>query len=94
MVLYGTSGRAAAPFEGGWLCKALPTKLALLSSSGGPQPLDRTGACDVDFNGFAASGADPALVAGAAVDAQFWSRDRFDAFGTNLSSAVEFVLGP
>ncbi|MCK6446755.1 MAG: hypothetical protein L6Q99_10220 [Planctomycetes bacterium] len=94
MVLYGTSGRAAVPFEGGWLCEALPTKLALLSSSGGPPPLDCTGAFDVEFNALAASGVDPTLVPGATVDAQFWSRDRFDAFGTNLSSAVEFVLGP
>jgi len=41
-----------------------------------------------------ASITDPALVAGATVWSQFWSRDPADPFTTNLSDALRFLIAP
>jgi hypothetical protein len=47
-----------------------------------------------DFNAYIASGADPALVAGATVNVQHWSRDPAASFGDRLSNAVTAVIAP
>lgn len=47
---------------------------------------------DYDFNTWVATGLDPALVAGAMVDGQFWFRDPGSPSTTGLSGGVEFVL--
>ncbi|MCC6406731.1 MAG: hypothetical protein IT453_06180 [Planctomycetes bacterium] len=92
---YGTSGAQAVPFQGGWLCAHGPLKRIALQSSGGhPPPSDCSGSFTVDFNAHAASGSDPALVAGAAFAGQWWSRDPAASFGTSLTGAVRGTLGP
>ena len=64
------------------------------SSNGAPPPaLDCSGAFDLDFNAWVASGKDPALVSGQTVWAQYWSRDPLAPSTTNLSDALTFVLG-
>ena len=42
------------------------------------------------------SGADPALVPGVVVHAQYWARDPYDptGFGTSLSDGLAFTLLP
>lgn len=90
LFFYGTSGRQAAPFQGGFLCVKTPLKRLLPQNSGG------AGACagtfDYDFNAWIATGVDPALVGGATVDGQFWFRDPNSPSTTGLSGGVEFVL--
>jgi hypothetical protein len=61
-------------------------------NSGGATPCGGTYA--LDFNAWIASGADPALVPGATVCGQYWSRDPMDAFGTSLTNAIQFSICP
>jgi hypothetical protein len=92
---YGKSGPASLPFQGGTLCVAAPlTFLGGQSTGGASTGHDCSGAQKVDFNVWIASGADPALVAGQMVHAQFMSRDVLDATGHGLSDAIEFTIGP
>ncbi|MBI5434144.1 MAG: hypothetical protein HZA52_15025 [Planctomycetes bacterium] len=87
---YGTNGRQDVPFDGGFLCVRPPQRRLATQNSGG------SGACagmlDYDFNAWIATGLDPALVAGATVDGQFWFRDPSSPSTTGLSGSVEFVL--
>lgn len=87
LFLHSTSASQAAPFHGGFLCVAPPFKRHAMQSSGGT-----AGACNgsfaEDLNAYIASGADPALVAGASIRVQTWSRDSGDPFGDSLSNAV------
>jgi hypothetical protein len=94
VLFYGKNGPAALPFQGGILCSQPPLVRTKLQNSGGSGPCD--GAYDVDFNAWVASGADPGLVAGQQVNAQYWSRDPGFAppNHTSLSDAVEFTLAP
>lgn len=46
----------------------------------------------LDFNGWIASGIEPALVAGQHVAAQFWYRDPQIPSTTGLSDAVQFEI--
>lgn len=96
LFLYGTSGGTAVPIGNGWLCVTAPaTRLPLQSTGGNPPPLvDCSGSLSVDFNGWVAGGTDPALVPGAAVYVQSWSRDPDHPGGALLSDAVAFVLAP
>jgi hypothetical protein len=82
LLMYGFSGRAAVPFQGGTLCIALPLRRALVVGSGGTPPpaQDCTGVLALDMNAFAAGqlggSPDPALrIAGTQVDSQWWARD-------------------
>lgn len=63
---YSVQGPASVPFSGGTLCLAPP-----IARLAGPA---QGGASRIDFNTFIASGGDPALVAGAQVWAQAFSR--------------------
>lgn len=89
---------AALPFQGGTLCVGTPlTRTPGQNSGGNPPPAsDCSGSFAFDFNVWANSGADPLLVPGAAVFAQFWSRDLGDpaGFGSSLSDALAFTLQP
>jgi hypothetical protein len=89
---YGTGGSASIPFQGGFLCVLGGIKRTPVQNSGGATPCGGTFA--LDFNAWIASGADPALVSGATVYGQYWSRDPMDAFGTSLTNAIQFSICP
>ncbi len=90
---YGTSGPASTPFQGGFLCVKPPILRTPGQIAGGNGPCGGTYA--FDFNSYAASGADPLLVAGASVNGQFWFRDPPEPIsGTGLSDAIAFSLCP
>lgn len=91
---YGTSGQNALPFSGGLLCVQPPTLRLPAQSSGGTTGC--SGQYAVDFNAYVALGGDPALVGGAQVNGQFWSRDTGQPppFQTGLTGGVQFVLQP
>ncbi len=93
--VYGKSGPAALPFQGGWLCSNPPVvRSGSLGSGGDPPPANCSGTFDFDFPAWIASGADPGLVPGAQVDGQVWYRDPPAAFWSGLTNAVGFVLCP
>lgn len=97
LLLYTTAGRAQTPFFGGTLCLANPLhRTPSLNSGGSFSGDDCTGVYAFDFNVHVALGLDPALVAGATVDAQYYSRDPGFPPPDNvgLTNALEFVLGP
>ena len=96
LLFYSLVGAAAVPFKGAWRCAQLPLKRTATPTSGGnpPPASDCTGTFAFEFNAFAASQADPGLVPGQHVWSQYWSRDAGSPSTTNLSDALEFVLGP
>jgi len=92
--IYNTAtGAQAQPFHGGFLCVQGPITRHYPSDTG-----NAGGVCGgvlvEDFNTYIASGADPALVAGASAWIQAWSRDAGDSFGDSLSDALELVVKP
>ncbi|MCK6447837.1 MAG: FG-GAP repeat protein [Planctomycetes bacterium] len=91
VLLYGFDSQAE-PFVGGHLCVVPPFSRA------GKRVASDGWFCDgvygFDFNAFVASGADPALVAGAKIACQWVVRDPADPTGTGLSGGLWFVLGP
>lgn len=91
--IHSTSGPAAQPFHGGFLCLSSPLKRHAPASTGGTAGTC-SGVLSEDFNAYIASHADPALVGGASVWIQAWSRDPGDAFGDNLSNAASVVICP
>ena len=96
LLLYSTAGIAANPFQGGTLCIAAPLhRTGGQSSFGSAPPVnDCSGSYHYDFNARIQSGFDPGLVPGVRVCAQYWSRDPQDAYGTALSNALLFTVGP
>jgi hypothetical protein len=96
LLFYG-SHASSVPFQGGLLCVQPPIdRTAVQSSGGSASGADCTGAFHFDFNAYVQSGADPSLVVGATVHAQYWSRDPLDptGFGTSLTDALSFTLAP
>ncbi len=95
LLFYGFA-EADVPFQGGTLCVAPPHQRTGLQFSAGdpPPPPDCTGTFTFDMNERIQSGVDRALVAGATVFAQYWSRDPGDPHGTSLSDAVLFEVSP
>jgi hypothetical protein len=93
LYFHSVVGAQAVPFDGGLLCVKLPLKRHPVSNSGGTG-----GTCNgvftEDFNTYISGGADPALVAGASVWLQHWSRDPGDAFGDSLSDALAATVCP
>jgi hypothetical protein len=94
LLFYGKSGPFSFPFQGGTLCVMPPQSRTDTQSSGGGANPPCDGFMSVDFNAYVATGADPGLVAGQTVWAQYWSRDPGFAppDNTNLTDAVEFTL--
>ncbi len=92
LLLYGTSGPDSLPFQGGTLCAQPPLRRTPGQISAGTGPC--AGTFVIDFAAFIAIGTDPALVAGQAVWAQWYSRDPQAALHTNLTDALYFVLRP
>ena len=95
LVFYGF-GAQAVPFQGGTMCVAAPTRRTPVQVSGGSAlpANDCTGSFALDFNAWIQSAVDPALGAGADVDAQHWSRDPGAAANTGLSDAIHFRIRP
>ena len=86
---------AAQPFQGGTKCVLAPIRRTPIQSSGGnPPPDDCSGVYTYDFNARIQSGADPNLVVGQTVFAQYWSRDPVSPSTTGLTDAVEFQICP
>lgn len=95
LLFYSSSGPAALNFQGGTLCVQAPLIRTPAQNSGGNVfPGDCSGNFAFDFNVRIASGADPALIAGATVWSQYWSRDPASTFTTNLSNALRFIILP
>ena len=92
LAFYGSLA-VAAPFQGGTLCVAQPKRTPLQASGGSTGGSDCTGVFSYDFNARIRSGVDPALVPGASVRCQYWSRDPAASFGTNTTDALAFVIG-
>lgn len=96
-LFYGISGPAQVPLGLGTRCVAAPFRRTPIQSSGGnPGTIDCSGSFSFDFNAWMASGADPALVPGRDVWAQYYSRDPGFAppNNTNLTDAVRFAICP
>jgi len=92
LLFYSKTGPLAAPFQGGILCASPPHVRTSTqgSGTGGTPPCG--GVFKLDFNTYALSGADPALVSGQSVWAQYWSRDPASPSTTNLTNAVAFTI--
>ncbi len=94
LLFYGYA-QQIAPFQGGFLCAAPPTRRTPAQNSGGAAAPtnDCSGAYAFDFNGWIQSGADPLCVPGQTICAQYWSRDPASPSTTGLTNAVNFVIG-
>ena len=92
---YGYQGRAAIPFQGGWLCVQPPIlRTAVQPSGGNPPPNDCSGAFRFDFNAALQAGGAGSEVIGTRVNGQYWYRDPQDPSTTGLTDAIEFQVLP
>lgn len=91
-VLFYSDTAKVIPFRGGWLCIAAPLRRAATQNASSGSFCDGTYA--TDFNAYIASGQDPALIAGASVYCQWATRDPSDFWGSGLSQALWFGIGP
>jgi hypothetical protein len=95
LAFYSLSGRAAVPFQGGFLCVEAPLRRTPLTTSSPSAPGVCGGVSTVNFNSVIASGTNPALnEVGALVRAQWWHRDAAAPIPTSLTDALEFSVGP
>jgi hypothetical protein len=92
ILAYSKTGPAAIPFQGGIWCSVGPFVRTPVRYSGGNAGC--SGSLGIDFNAWAASGADPALVAGAQFWAQWWYRDPASPSATGLTDALTATLCP
>jgi hypothetical protein len=93
LLFYGHN-QNSVPFQGGILCVG-PTVVRTPGQVSGGNPgtgTDCSGIYSFNFNSYIAAGLDPTLVAGAQVNAQYWSRDVNDPFGSALSNGLQFVI--
>ena len=87
---------ASTPFMGGWACIGGPLRRSpALNSGGTPGPVNCSGTFQYDMGARIASQVDPALVLGANVFAQFYSRDMASPSGPyGLTNGLQFTIGP
>jgi hypothetical protein len=92
ILIYGVNGPKAAPFQGGTMCVASPTRRTppRTARPAGVPPC--IGVYSFDFNGLITSGSDPALVPGRQVWAQYWMRDDASPSTTGLTNALMFTI--
>ncbi len=94
-LLYYGFTQTALPFQGGFKCVGNPTVRSAIQNAGGsPVGVDCSGAFAFDFNQLISVHTDPALVPGADVCAQVWSRDPASPSTTNLANAAKFTIAP
>lgn len=96
-ILFYGYGPAYQPFQQAFLCVQPPiTRTPAQFSGGNPPPDDCSGTFAFDFNAFIQTAADPFLVSGTAVYAQYWYRDLQYPIGprTGLTAGLEFVIEP
>jgi hypothetical protein len=94
LLMYSHASHAAA-FQGGTLCVRPPIRRTAQQNSGGSAGgNDCSGSFGFDFNARIQSGVDPALVIGAEVFGQYWSRDSVSPSTTSLSNAIRFLINP
>jgi hypothetical protein len=96
VLVYGNTGRLAAPFQGGTLCVNTPVRRTIAVNSGGLAAC--SGEFSIDMNAFAAGalGGNPQaflVTPGNTIQAQWWGRDTV-ASGSFLSNAVEWNVCP
>jgi hypothetical protein len=91
ILIHSTDGPAATPFQGGTLCLAGSVVRGSVQSTAAGAAC--SGVLSFDFNAYIASGANPALVQGADVYVQYWTRDPGDVFGSSLTDALAFNIG-
>jgi hypothetical protein len=88
------------PFHSGTLCVQPPlSRTPIVSTGGSSSTSNCSGAVSIDMSAFAsgALGGNPSpvlTVPGTRVWAQAWSRDPGSTSGTNLSSALSYVVLP
>jgi len=82
-----------APFQGGTLCvTGIVRRTPAQFSGGNTGTADCSGTYSYDFNARIQSGADPLLLVGEQVFAQYWYRDPQNATGSGLSDAAQFTI--
>ena len=103
LLLYGSTGRAAAPFQGGTLCINAPVRRAIGANSNGTAlpANDCTGLYRLDLNAFSHGllGGNPGaalLTVGATIETQWWGRDPGFPAPNNvtLSAGLEYQVCP
>ena len=103
LLIYSLTGRAATPFQGGFLCVQPPVRRAPPVNSGGTPAgnSDCSGHWSLDFCAFASGqlGGNPQpglQQPGTLVQSQWWGRDPGfpPPFDTALSEALEFSVVP
>ena len=95
LLIYGYASNFV-PFQGGTLCVAGPHRLPVQMSGGGAGGPTCSGSLSYDFNALVSGGADPLLVPGTTVSAQYYYRDASDpaGFGSGLTNAIRFTICP
>ncbi|MEM9800243.1 MAG: hypothetical protein AAGA20_07955 [Planctomycetota bacterium] len=92
---YGVGAETNVPVVFGNLCvSGLVMRTPPVPSGGQPQFGSCLGLFEIDFNAWAQSGMDPALVAGSTAIGHFWYRDGSAQANARFSSAVEIPMCP
>ncbi len=90
--IFGTSGQAATPFQGGFLCIAGGVNRLFGQVTGGGAPC--TGSIAYTMQDVLNHPSGGAVVVGGLLNLQTWGRDLGDPFGSSLSDALEIVVCP